>query len=484
MATLANLVVRITGNTASLNQAVSSAEGRLGKFKNGATKALGAVQKAAKGLAIGGAAAIGGFAIAGIKNFADLGDQLDKMSRRTGISVETLGELKFAAEQSGASLETVEKATKRMASTILDADMGLSTATDALDALGISVQQLQGLNPDAQFQLLASALSQVDNASTKAALAQDIFGKSGTELLPLFDAGARGMAALRKQARDLGVVMSTDAARSAADFKDAQNELKSALSGVFLSIGSELVPKLSEFIRLLIDKKPQIIAFFQGVKDGAAPFFSAFATGIGVVAPLIKDFFMFIFNHKPLLIAAIAAIGVAIATSLGPVSAAVVAITGIITLIGLLKDRLGTVKDAIVGAFQGVAGALKNALNAVIRGLNVALGTAGSLISGIKGALDKIPGPNPAGNFLNDVANRLHAGIPQLARGAHNFRGGLAVVGEQGPELVSLPRGSNVTPNNRMGNTYVFNFPNYVGNQDDLRRIINEARLEFERRGN
>jgi phage-related protein len=37
--------------------------------------------------------------------------------------------------------------------------------------------------------------------------------------------------------------------------------------------------------------------------------------------------------------------------------------------------------------------------------------------------------------------------IPQLATGVTNFGGGMALVGENGPEIVNLPRGSNVIPN-------------------------------------
>ena len=67
-----------------------------------------------------------------------------------------------------------------------------------------------------------------------------------------------------------------EAATAAADFKDAQNELKSALSGVFLEIGvQENCPKLTKFIRFLV-KKPEIIAFFTKIKEAAAPFFDAF----------------------------------------------------------------------------------------------------------------------------------------------------------------------------------------------------------------
>ena len=53
--------------------------------------------------------------------------------------------------------------------------------------------------------------------------------------------------------------------------------------------------------------------------------------------------------------------------------------------------------------------------------------------------------------------------------------------------MVNLPRGASVVPlgaGGGMGNTYVFNFPNYVGSRDDLKRMMNETRLEFERRGN
>ena len=105
VATLANLIVKITGNTASLNKAIDKSETRIGKFKAGASKALGAVKTAAKGLAVGGAIALAGFAAGAVKSFLDTGEALDKMAKRTGFTVESLGELKFAAEQSGASID-------------------------------------------------------------------------------------------------------------------------------------------------------------------------------------------------------------------------------------------------------------------------------------------------------------------------------------------------------------------------------------------
>ena len=72
-----------------------------------------------------------------------------------------------------------------------------------------------------------------------------------------------------------------------------------------------------------------------------------------------------------------------------------------------------------------------------------------------------------------------------FAKGVRNFRGGRALVGEEGPELVDLPRGSNVTPNNQMGGATVnINFNGPVYGMDDFNEKVNQARLAWERAGN
>ena len=99
MATLSSLVVRITGNTVALNKSIQKAQTRLTKFRSAAQKAFGALRRAALGAAVIGGTAIVGFAIAAVKSFAETGDEIDKMAKRTGFSTEALSELGFAAEQ-------------------------------------------------------------------------------------------------------------------------------------------------------------------------------------------------------------------------------------------------------------------------------------------------------------------------------------------------------------------------------------------------
>ena len=131
--------------------------------------------------------AIIGPLIGAAKYFSTFGDNIAKMSKRTGIGVESLSALGFAAEQSGSNLETVEKAIRKMQQNILDANIGLKTATDVFAMLGVSAESFAGLKPEEQFRLMADRLSKIEDPSKRAAIAMKIFGKSGTQLLPMLE---------------------------------------------------------------------------------------------------------------------------------------------------------------------------------------------------------------------------------------------------------------------------------------------------------
>jgi hypothetical protein len=173
--------------------------------------------------------AIGAGAVASllstVKVFTAMGDTLDKMSKRTGVSVESLSELGFAAEQSGADLATFEKGVRSMQRSINDLGRGLSTQTDAFATLGLTMADLDGLSPEAQFKLIAERLSQIEDPSRRAAIAMQIFGRAGSQLLPLMEGGASGIEELQEQARRLGLTVSTQTAKDAAELNDTLNIL-------------------------------------------------------------------------------------------------------------------------------------------------------------------------------------------------------------------------------------------------------------------
>ena len=97
----------------------------------------------------------------------------------------------------------------------------------------------------------------------------------------------------------------------------------------------------------------------------------------------------------------------------------------IVDAIMWIKDQstgiFTSLRDFIIGIWEGlgaaIGGAFRGVINAVISGLNKALEVAAGLMEGIKRALDKIPGPNPLGDFLLGVASKLRAGLPNFAIG-------------------------------------------------------------------
>jgi hypothetical protein len=71
-----------------------------------------------------------------------------------------------------------------------------------------------------QFKVIGDNLAKVTDATTKASLAIDVFGKSGTQLLPLLADGEKGLQALEDRARDLGLTFSQEDADAATKFGD------------------------------------------------------------------------------------------------------------------------------------------------------------------------------------------------------------------------------------------------------------------------
>lgn len=227
-----------------------------------AVKGLKAVKSAAGGLvpsfnqvktgALVMTAAIAGATVAiwaMVKSTAAAGDEFDKMSKRLGVSVETLSELKFAAELSGSSIEDIEKSMKKLSLSALNAERGLSTYTRAFNELGVEVTDTNGDLKDTEtlFNEVSVALAGVESNTEKTALAQELLGKSGSKLIPLFKEGVGGIEALREEARLLGITFSTDAAAASAAFIDSQQRLTDSITGTKNAISGDLMPPMTQF---------------------------------------------------------------------------------------------------------------------------------------------------------------------------------------------------------------------------------------------
>lgn len=223
---------------------------------------------------IGGSVVAAGTAIAGAltlaaNKFAAFGDNLHKMALRTGASTEFLSEMKFAAEQSGASIEglgdVLQKMNRRFGR--VTAGHGSQTQIKAVEELGLSVEKLRSLNPEDRFLAFADAMANYGDQAAAAGLAQRLFGTGIDKLLPLIWEGKDGIEALRREARDLGLTMSQDDANAAASYTDAMNRLKRSLEAVWIRIGAAVAPALTDLANRMAQNVAKVVNWINTNKD-------------------------------------------------------------------------------------------------------------------------------------------------------------------------------------------------------------------------
>lgn len=179
----------------------------------------------------------------------DAGDALDEMAARTGASVEVLSAVGFQAKQAGASMESVEKAFKASSKVMEDAATGSKAAADSLNKLGLSSRDLFAMNPDQRLFAIGGALNDIKDPGEKAALAMEVLGRAGTELIPIMGSLAEGQDAVMESARSVGGVMSTEAAAAAGQFNDALDNLSTSITGIFNAmVSSGLLPAITDFV--------------------------------------------------------------------------------------------------------------------------------------------------------------------------------------------------------------------------------------------
>lgn len=183
-----------------------------------------------------------------VTSYAEAGDQVAKMAQRTGVSTEELSRLRFMAERSGTSIEGLEKGLIKMSKTLYDAREGLSTATRALENLGLNLEDLEAVSPEERFYAIATALADIEDPGDRAALAMEVFGRAGTKLLPMLEGGREGIAALRGEAEKFAPIFSEEAAGGCAAFNDAITNLKASLGTLIAEFTEKILPTITDFI--------------------------------------------------------------------------------------------------------------------------------------------------------------------------------------------------------------------------------------------
>lgn len=232
-----------------------------GEFRKGAKDAEGLLSSLEKrwGLARGNLTGLGkdlaaAFTIKEIGAFIlqtiEAADQLGKLAQVTGINVTELSSYKVAADLADVSMEEMVTTLARFNRNIVDSTKGINDTGIALSAMKISLFDSTGKLRETSAILgdVADRFASYADGARKSAIAQELFGRSGAQLIPLLNQGRDGLEAAKKKAEELGVVIGPDWAKKAEAFNDSWKEFKLALTGFANDIGTVIAPALTSLI--------------------------------------------------------------------------------------------------------------------------------------------------------------------------------------------------------------------------------------------
>ena len=270
MANKDDVELRLSVDAAGVAKGVAVAQGALGRLQaqlSGMEAASGRAFSLSGLAGIGLSATAAAAALVGsVKAAADYGDQLDNMAQRTGVAVEELSRLQYAAKLSDTSTEALSKGIGNLSKLMVGAAAGGAESGALFERFGISLRNADGTMRSTTEVLydLSDVFTAMPDGPEKTAMAMDFFGKKlGQELIPLLNQGGAGLRAMGDEAERLGLVLNSAQAKAAADFNDNLDRLGQLSRGVAVSIGNALIPALNNMLAKLNDANRADLSIWQ-----------------------------------------------------------------------------------------------------------------------------------------------------------------------------------------------------------------------------
>lgn len=204
------------------------------------------------------------------KSAIDAADQLDELSQKVGISAETISSLSLAIKLGGTDIDGFTNGLKKLSVNMVEAQRGAGDAADAFKAIGVSVESSPGAlkSVDEVLLDLAEKFEQMEDGAGKTALAMQIFGKAGADLVPFLNQGRSGIERLREEAKRLGLVIGGETAAAAGRFKDNLDVLEESAGAMSKQLIAGLLPSL-----VRISEQMRIAAQNGGILAGVMALF-------------------------------------------------------------------------------------------------------------------------------------------------------------------------------------------------------------------
>lgn len=290
-------------------------------------------------------------------------DRIDKASEKTGLQAEELQKLKFAAEQSGASMETIVSTAGSFDRRLAQVVEGTGRANEAFQKLGLSIRNQAG-EMKAQGQVYKETLrrlADLDNAQKRATLGAQLFGRQYQDLQPLLNQGSQGIDALMARAEELGIVMGDEQISNFVKLKDRSNELWGQLKQVGRTLASGLLPVLDALtptVEAFIERLRGLSEWFRDLSTTTKTWIGIIGGAAAAIGPALV-----VLGTLTQLLAGLPALFSAIGSAAG---AAWAAITGPVGLVVGAIAAVGTGAYLVINNWEAVKGFFQKLTRGII----------------------------------------------------------------------------------------------------------------------
>lgn len=254
---IGSLVVYFEGDTKDLDNAIKDANKKHKKYADDTdsrNKRLADSWK--RGAAVASAAVVG--TVAAINKFAKAAAEIQNLSNRLGISIEKFQELQIVARDTGVSIDTLNATFIKLNQGITQISQGqITPLSQALEAMGIAVQDSAGKLRSSTdvFNDVADKFKSYEDSAKKSALAVQLFGEQGAQLLPILNKGSDGLKKLSDEAKKSGQILDQQTIKQAAEVNNELNKLADVVTKAGIQITASFLPAIKALREWLMDNQ-------------------------------------------------------------------------------------------------------------------------------------------------------------------------------------------------------------------------------------
>ncbi len=438
-----------------------------GNVENTGEQLKSSMNKVAAGLAVAGAG-LSLISKDATQFTVDLVKDSARLGREIGVSTEEASRLTAAFGRMGVDAGKASQIFGTFSKQIVASTENAKKTADAFSKIGVSTTDAAGKQRDFSTILfeVADRFKALPNGIDKTALAMELFGRQGKDMINILNQGSGGIQDLMRQADAMGLTLNAQTIGNVAQYIESQKKLKEQTDALKISIGTATTPVLTDF-QLGLANTIQSLLNTDGAVGTTTTYYLAFGGPVLAGASAIIALTANMVTAWP----AIMAVGSAI------FSLTALSIAGWVALIVADLYLIVKAAQAVIGALNAIESA-----KAAQRGLE-------SSNAVVRNNLDNlVRNGTPAQKAAAQKA--INAGVGRNASGTDNWRGGLTWVNEKGPELIDLPEGTRIIPhglskeivrneNNRGGDTYVS--IGQVNDRSDADYIINRINRNQQR---